>query len=117
MIKIQEIDFPSDCKIVNNDFYNYDPENAFKVADNLKYLNEDLLQCAYPVDHIIIDLGWYGNRETNSGEYRVQVIMHENWEVPFNTTYSKSTEEVKTILTKVLHYFSRKKKKQEPEIS
>ena len=41
MIQIQEIDFPVDCTVVNNDFFNYDPENAFTVADSLKYLNED----------------------------------------------------------------------------
>lgn len=115
MIEIQEIDFPVDCKVINNDFYTYDPENEFTEADSLKYLSEDLLQCSFPLDHTIIDLGWYGNRKTNIGEFRVQVIQHENWDVPFNTTYSKSVEEAKAIFTKVLQYFSRTKNELESD--
>lgn len=115
MIEIQEIDFPVDCKIITHDFYTYDPVNSFTEADSLKYLNEDLFQCSFPIDHVIIDLGWYGDLISNQGEFRIQVIQHENWDMPFNTLYSKSTEEVKTILNKILQYYSRKKNKTESD--
>lgn len=107
MIKIQEIDFPSDCTVINNDFYDYDPVNSFDRADSEKYLNEDLLQCAFPKDDVIIDLGWYGDVKTSKGEYRIQVIKHENWDEPFSVFYSKSTEEAKDFLTKILTYYTR----------
>ena len=107
MIKIQEIDFPLDCTITNNDFYTYDPVNAFNEADSLKYLNEDLLQCAFPKEDMIIDLGWYGDINTNKGEFRINVINLENWEIPFNVIYSKSVEEIKELLTKILLYYTK----------
>ena len=107
MIKIQEINLPIDCILVNNDFYDYDPSESFTEEDNLKYLNEDLFQCSFPIDHLIIDLGWYGDVATNTGEFRIQVIQNENWDIPFNSSYSKSAEEAKEILVKILAYFSR----------
>lgn len=107
MIGIQKIDFPLDCMIILHDFHNYDPVTSFNVENSLKYLNEDLLQCSFPLDDIIIDLGWYGDIVSNKGEFRIQVIQHENWDFPFNTIYSKSAEEVKSLLTKILQYYSR----------
>lgn len=106
MIEIQEINFPSDCEIINNDFYDYDPLTSFNKADSKQYLHEDLLQCSFPIDHLIIDLGWYGDVNSNQGEFRIQVIQNENWDNPFNVIYSKSSEEVKEILTKILHYYT-----------
>lgn len=108
MIEIQNINFPEDCNIINNDFYNYNPLNAFNKTDSLKYLNEDLLQCSFPEDNIIIDLGWYGDIETNKGEFRIYIILNENWEIPFNIIYSKSVEETKELLIKILDYYTRK---------
>lgn len=107
MIRIQKINFPSNCKVIQNDFYNYDPVNSFNEADSLKFLNEDLLQCSFPEEDMIIDLGWYGDVRSNVGEYRIYIIKNENWEIPFNITYSKSTEEIKSILTKILQYYSK----------
>ena len=116
MIKIQKINFPTDCKVINNDFYNYDPVNAFNKADSSKYLNEDLLQCSFPEDDLIIDLGWYGDIISNKGEFKIQIIKLQNWEIPFNVIHSKSTEEVKTILTKILQYYTRAKIETENDI-
>ncbi len=107
MIRIQEINFPQDCVIINNDFYNYDPVNSFSEVDSLKYLNEDLLQCTFPEYDIIIDLGWYGDIISNIGEFRIYIIQNENWEIPFNIIHSKSTEEVRGLLTKILQYYTR----------
>ncbi len=106
MIEIQEIDFPLDCKIIRNDFYSYDPSTSFNEADSTKYLNEDLLQCFFPKDNVIIDLGWYGDVVSNKGEFRIYVIKNENWEIPFSVIHSKSDEEVKGLLVKVLEYYS-----------
>tara|TARA_R110001632_G_scaffold144870_4_gene261604 strand:+ start:307 stop:666 length:360 start_codon:yes stop_codon:yes gene_type:complete len=108
MSNIQTIDFPLGCKIINNDFYSYDPHTAFKKVDSQLYLNEDLLQCSFPADDIIIDLGWYGDVIANKGEFRIYIIIHENWEIPFNIIYSKSAEETKELLNKVLNYYSKK---------
>ena len=107
MIKIQEIDFPSDCVIIHHDFYSYDPVNAFNEADSLKYLSEDLLQCSFPKHEVIIDLGWYGEITSPIGEFRIYVIKNENWDYPFNTIYSKSADEIKGFLIKILDYYTK----------
>ena len=106
MIKIQEIEFPLDCVVINNDFYNYDPVNSFNEADSLKYLNEDLLQCSFPENNLIIDLGWYGDIKSNKGQFRIYIIQHENWEMPFNVIHPKSLEETINALNKILAYFT-----------
>ena len=106
MISIQKINFPFDCEIINNDFYNYDPLSSFNEADNLKYLNEDLLQCAFPGEDIVIDLGWYGDIISNKGEFKIYIIKNENWEIPINIIHSKSVLEIKTLLNKILQYYS-----------
>jgi len=106
MISLQKINFPPDCEIIKNDFYNYDPVNAFTEADSLKYLSEDLLQCSFPEEDITIDLGWYGDIVSNKGGFKIYIIEKENWEVPLNVIHSKSAEEIKSFLTKILQYYS-----------
>ena len=114
MIRIQEINFPSDCRVINNDFYTYDPLNSFDEADSLKYLNEDLLQCSFPEDDLIIDLGWYGDIISNKGEFRIYIIQNENWEIPSNIIYSKSVEETRDLLDKILEYYTSTETNSEP---
>jgi hypothetical protein len=114
MIRIQEINFPLDCRIINNDFHNYDPVISFNEVDSLKYLNEDLLQCSFPEEDMIIDLGWYGDITSSQGEFRIYLIKNENWEIPFNIIYSKSAEETKDLLIKILEYYTRIVFKAEP---
>jgi len=106
MITIQKINFPPDCEIENNDFYDYDPVNSYTEAKSLKYLNEDLLQCTFPEEDIIIDLGWYGDIKTNKGGFRIYIIQNENWEIPLNILHSKYVEETKEILLKILQYYT-----------
>ncbi len=55
---------------------------------------------------MIIDLGWYGNIATNKGEFIIKMIKNENWEIPFEVVYSKSVDEIKAILNKILHYYT-----------
>jgi hypothetical protein len=107
MIRIQKINFPLDCRIIKNEFHSYDPLNSFNKMDSLKYLNEDLLQCSFPEEDMIIDLGWYGDITSNKGEFRIYLIKNENWEIPFNIIYSKSAEEIKILLIKILQYYTR----------
>ncbi len=106
MAQLQKMNFPVDCKVMNHDFYDYDPLNSFSETESIKYLNEDLLQCEFPKENIIIDLGWYGNIKTNQGEFRIYIIQNENWEIPFNVIYSKSVEETKEYLDKILQYYT-----------
>ena len=106
MIQIQKIDFPEDCRVIHHDFHDYDPETSFNEADSLKYLTEDLFQCSFPEDHMIIDLGWYGDVISNKGEFRIILIQHENWEIPFNVIRSKSVVEIKSLLGKILEYYT-----------
>jgi hypothetical protein len=113
MITIQEIEFPTDCILANNDFYTYDPEKDFKEGHSIKYLNEDLLQCAFPLQSLIIDIGWFGDVLTNQGEFRIYVIQNENWQVPSNVIHSKSVEETKEFLVKILAYYTQIKPKVE----
>jgi hypothetical protein len=112
MIDIHQIEFPSDCRVVNHDFYKYEPIESFSAEHSLRYLNEDLLQCAFPADDVIIDMGWYGDPMTNRGEFKIQVIKHENWEIPFNTLHSKSALEVAGILSKILLYYTKEEPKE-----
>jgi len=109
MIKLQEINFPIDCKINQHDFYSYDPSISFNEADSVKYLSEDLLQCSYPVDDLVIDLGWYGDVVSNKGEFRIYIVQNENWDFPFNVVHSKSLDEITNLLTKILQYYTRSK--------
>jgi len=106
MISIQKINVPLDCKIITNNFYNYDPKKAFKEADNYRYLNEDLFQCVFPEEDLIIDLGWYGDLKSNAGEFKIHIILKENWEIPMHTIYSTSVVEIKELLLKILSYYS-----------
>tara|TARA_R110002049_G_scaffold231003_2_gene403187 strand:- start:3520 stop:3867 length:348 start_codon:yes stop_codon:yes gene_type:complete len=106
MIELQKIDFPSDCTVIHHEFYTYDPLNTFNEKHSLEFLDEDLLQCTFEEDNMTIDLGWYGNTSTNKGEFKLQMIKDENWEIPFETIHSKSVDEIKSILIKVLHYYT-----------
>jgi hypothetical protein len=106
MIKLQEIDFPIDCEINTHDFYDYEPELSFTAANSLQYLSEDLLSCAFPADHLVIDLGWYGDITKNEGEFKIQIIQSQNWDNPVNVIFSKSADEIKTLLNKILQYYT-----------
>ena len=101
-----EIEIPNDCHLIRHDLFKYDPTTDFSVSANLKYLNEDLFQCTFPKDHLIIDLGWYGDLVTNRGEFKIQVIRNENWEIPESTIHEKSTREVELLLGRILLFYT-----------
>jgi len=111
MITLQHIELPEDCRIINHDFYTYNPLKNFNEADSFEYLSEDIFQCVFPDQNLIIDIGWYGDLATNQGEFRIHVIMNENWDYPFNVIHSKSVDEVKELLLKIFKYYSTKEYK------
>lgn len=106
MIKIQPIHLPVNCEINQNEFYTYDPLNAFDRLNSIKYLTEDLFQCYFPEEDIIIDLGWYGDVIKNDGEFKIKVIQNEYWDNPVKVFNSKSVEEIKELLNKILFFYS-----------
>lgn len=106
MIAIQAISIPEDCRILHHDFYDYEPNESFDLLNNVKYLNENLFQCVFPEQHLKIDVGWYGDVVKNEGEFRIQIIVNENWEHSFNVIYSKSANEVKGLLLNIFKYYS-----------
>jgi hypothetical protein len=108
MIILQEIESPRNGKITNHDFYTYDPLNEFNEEHSLNYLNEDLLQCYFQEDDVKVDLGWYGDIEDNTGEFRIYIIESENWEYPVKIIYSKSVEEIKMLLGNIFKYYAAK---------
>lgn len=108
MYSKQEIILPIDCFLVNHDFYNYDPKLSFNIEDSVKYLNEDLFQCKFPLESLIIDLGWYGETTSSKGEFRIYIIQNENWEIPLNIIHSSSVEETRDLLNKILQYYTSK---------
>lgn len=116
MIEIKKINFPKDCVVISNDFYNYDPKDSFNVENSVRYLGEDLLQISFPMDDIIVDLGWYGDVFSNKGEFKIQIIQNEIWDIPVNEIHSKSLDEVTELLMNILNYFTRTQAELEPEI-
>ncbi len=116
MIKLQEINFPKDCEIIKHIFHDYDPVKAFNEEDCFDYLSEDLLQCYFSEEDIILDLGWYGDLISGKGEFRIQIIQNENWEVPVNVIHSKSVEEITILLNKTLDYFTSIEIEEEKEV-
>jgi hypothetical protein len=106
MIKIQEIKIPANCVVNEHEFYTYDPLNSFARLNSLKYLNEDLFQCYFPKDDIIVDLGWYGDVIANIGEFKIHVIKNEYWDNPVKVFNSKSIDEIKDLLVKIIAFYS-----------
>jgi hypothetical protein len=101
-----KLDFPSDCNVIQHDFYEYDPSVTFNLEQSIELLKEDLLQCSFPKDDLIIDLGWYGDVKSNKGQFKILVIKNENWEIPANTIHSNSSAEAKEILSKILLFYT-----------
>lgn len=108
MITLQEINHPEDCVIIHHDLYTYDPVKDFDEENSLEYLHEDLFQCQFPEQHILVDVGWYGTPETNEGEFRIHTIINQNWDFPFNIIHTKNVEEVPVVIMKIMKHFSTK---------
>jgi hypothetical protein len=108
MITLQEINHPSDCIIIHHELFDYNPLVDFSEEKSLEYLHEDLFQCRFPEQFLLIDAGWYGNPKTNEGEFRIHTIVNENWDYPFNVIHTKSVKEVPQIIMKIMKHFTDK---------
>ena len=106
MSQLHQIRVPTDCRIIHHEFCRYELESELLLEKNTNYLSENLFQCEFPEHDLKIDLGWYGYISAQSGEFRIQLIVNENWEHPFNTIYSKSSSEVKELLHNIFNYYS-----------
>lgn len=103
---LYKLDFPSDCNVIQHDFYEYDPSVTFNLEHSIEFLKEDLLQCSFPKDDLIIDLGWYGDVKSNKGQFKILIIKNENWETPANALHSNSSAEAINILKKILLFYT-----------
>lgn len=97
--KLQPLHFPNGIKIVKNDFTTYDPSISFNKEDNYSYLYEDLMQIECKNE--VIDLGWYGDPETNEGEFVIYIIVESDWYNPKFEFRSKSQKEITQMLNNI----------------
>lgn len=88
--ELQQFPIPPDCQIVYNSFTTYDPETAYTEEKSQYNLSEDLLQIEFVSLNIIVDLGWYGNVETNDGYFKIFIVKNSDWENPLRIEISKS---------------------------
>ena len=98
--ELHSLQIPTGFKIVKNEFYNYDPETEFNKEDSFYCLQEDILQ--FEFNNLVIDLGWYGDTETNDGNFRLVVIFDSNWDEPLKKIVSKSGIAIKNELNNLL---------------
>lgn len=72
----EQVDFKSG-EIVYNEFW-IDFDKAY--SEQMDCLTEDLLQVKFPNGYLL-DIGWYPECDID-GEFLIQLIKSENWEVP-----------------------------------
>ncbi|MEM0577290.1 hypothetical protein [Flavobacterium polysaccharolyticum] len=100
--EIQQLIVPKDCQVIKNDFTTYDPETEYSEKRSLYNLAEDLLQIEFRNSNIVVDLGWYGDFETNDGCFKIIVLKNDDWDSPLRIETSKSqriiTEKLEQIL-------------------
>tara|TARA_Y100000385_G_scaffold291975_1_gene375009 strand:+ start:12196 stop:12555 length:360 start_codon:yes stop_codon:yes gene_type:complete len=102
IFKLQEIELPDGITLVFSDFSTYDPSTQYSLELSSKYISEDLFQASFDEGRLVIDLGWYGDVETNIGEYKIQIIYGSDWDYPVTTIFAKSQGEARDTLIRVL---------------
>ncbi len=98
----EEIVIPPNFEIVHHDFYTYDPSVAHTIEENFKYLTEDLFQVLHIPTELTVDLGWYGSKTNNKGEFILQVIRNDFWDAPVSKMLLSSQKEIAEVLNKTL---------------
>ncbi len=99
---LQELSIPRSFKIIQHEFYTYNPAQEYSEKQNIHYLNEDLFQVLHKPSNLRIDLGWYGDTSLNIGQYTLFVIKNEDWENPITKIYAQSQTEMVNILNKTM---------------
>ena len=103
---LQEITIPEGIKLEYSEFYAYDPTTEFTVEMNNLYLKEDLFQASFEEECLIVDMGWYGDLKTNSGEFKILVVYAADWDFPVTTLFAKSLSQVTDMLHKLLEHMA-----------
>ncbi len=100
--QLQKLALPTGCMVVKNEFTTYNPQTEYSKDDSLTYLTEDLLQFSFNNGTLVVDLGWYGNFETNEGIFRLVVIKNGDWDKPLQLETSESQQEIAKQLDAIL---------------
>ncbi|MGB1040242.1 MAG: hypothetical protein ACPGVD_05175 [Flavobacteriales bacterium] len=98
---LENIDIPEKCKVVKNVFTTYDPSINYNEDDSLYNLQEDLLQIIFDDINLIVDLGWYGDFETNIGCFKIYIIKDFDWEDPLKVISSQSQSTIAKNLNQI----------------
>ncbi len=103
--KPQPLEIPAKCNITRNVFTTYDPASDYSEENSLCNLTEDLFHANFSEIDIEIDLGWYGDFETNKGTFRLLIIKGVDWDNPLMlqeaTSQVEITEKLQLILDKL----------------
>ena len=95
MKKLQPLRIQTGWKVTFNSFIELDPQELIDDDDeNWWEFNEDLLQLENSDKNLILDLGWYGERNLNSGFFKINLIQNFNWEKPLVEFISKEKNEI-----------------------
>lgn len=99
---LEELDIPTSFTVVHHEFFAYDPVEEYSIEDNHRYLGEDLFQVIHEPTQLVIDLGWYGNKTDNKGEFVLNVIRNDFWDEPVSKIFEKSQKNITSVLKKTL---------------
>ena len=99
---LQRIQTPSSFTVIDHEFYTYDPTKEYTTEASEYYLTEDLFQVIHTPTQLVVDLGWYGNINTNKGQFEMRVIMNDYWDEPVSTILATSQSEITEIVNKTL---------------
>ncbi|WP_298140813.1 hypothetical protein [Flavobacterium sp.] len=100
--ELQKLLFPSNCQIIKNDFTIYDPETEYSEENSIYNLTDYLLQIEFVKSNIVVDLGWYGDFETNNEYFKIVVLKNSDWENPLKIEISKSQRKINEKLNAIL---------------
>jgi hypothetical protein len=103
---LEKIKIPEQIKVIQNYFMTYNPLTEYSEEKSLNNLTEDISQFELKKNNVIIDLGWYGDFETNDGFFRIRVIRDSNWDNPIKDFKSGNQKEIKVQLEKILEEVS-----------
>jgi hypothetical protein len=95
MNKLQPLRIQTGWKVCFNAFIEMDPQELIDDDDeNWWEFNEDLLQLENSDKNLILDLGWYGERNLKSGFFKINLIHNLNWDNPLVEFISKKKDEI-----------------------
>ena len=100
--ELESLEIPESFTVVHHEFFAYDPVTDYSIEENHLHLTEDLFQVIHEPTQLVIDLGWYGNKTDNRGEFVLNVIRNDFWDEPLSKIFEKSQKEITRVLKKTL---------------